>query len=60
MRRSALQMFVGTLVFILVVVPGNSTDILDNTCTFRVDGKLFVLTFLNLKDQSQSYYLTKG
>ena len=55
-----LQGFVALLIFIIAIVPGNCTDILDNTCTFRVEGRLFVLTFLNLKDQSQSYYLTNS
>ena len=45
------------LTLLLISMPTTSTDILDNTCTFRVDGRLFVLTFLNLKDQSQGYYL---
>jgi hypothetical protein len=37
----------------------STTDITDNTCTFKVDGKLFTLAFLNMnKAGEKGYYQT--
>ena len=45
------------LILLLFVSPANATDITDNTCTFKVDGKLFSLAYLNKKAKSaESYY----
>ena len=45
------------LTLLLLVIPSCSTAIIDNTCTFRVDGKLFTLAFLNQnKPGAQGYY----
>ena len=52
--------FMTAIVLLLGVMPVSATDILDNTCTFRTDGRLFVLTFLNRKDHNQSYYIANN
>lgn len=45
------------LALMLLAAPASSTDIIDNTCTFKVDGKLFTLTYLNQnKPGSPGYY----
>ena len=46
---NSIQVYVLITVLSLILPTAVATDILDNTCSFRVDGKLFVLTFLNLK-----------
>lgn len=45
------------LTLLLLVIPSCTTAIIDNTCTFRIDGKLFTLAFLNQnKPGTPGYY----
>ena len=43
----------------LLVLTANATDITDNTCTFKVSGKLFTLAYLNMKANTTNYYTAK-
>lgn len=50
----------GLIVFCLVAAifspVAAKPSLLDNTCTFRVDGRLFVLTLLNRHGYTPRYY----
>lgn len=37
-----------------------ATDITDNTCTFKVEGKLFTLAYLNMNKPSEKGYYTSS
>jgi hypothetical protein len=47
-----------TLLLFLLALTANATDITDNTCTFKVSGKLFTLAYLNMKANTTANYYT--
>jgi hypothetical protein len=58
---SSIYICIIFLCFLNLLYPVNALgiDITDNTCTFKVDGNLFSLVYLNLAS-SQNYYTTPG
>jgi len=47
-----------TLTIFLLALTVKTTDITDNTCTFKVSGKLFSLAYLNMKAKTTANYYT--
>ena len=50
------QVLILWIMALLLSSAAASSSLLDNTCTFRVDGRLFALSYLNRNAYTPRYY----